>query len=166
MKIRSLSRLLVIVALGSLAPLGLAQKNQSVDDVRDAFLVSRPKSQPDQQKKPAGPVRPRPRQSGSSAAPLGLGYTVYHRDANGQPVRVSMAKEFNQDDAVRVVVESNVSGYLYIFHTENNGAPEMLFPDGRLNGGENRIAAHVPHEVPSSQEPDPRARWFVFNKDA
>jgi len=156
MKVRSLARLFVVIVLGSLPLPELAQKKPPADEVRDAFLVSRPKVQP-------GP-RPRPNQTKGATTPLGLGYTVYQRDASGQPVRVSMAKEFHKDDAVRVVVESNVSGYLYIFYTSDGGLPEMLFPDARLNGGDNRIAAHVPYEVPSSREPDPRLRWFVFDE--
>jgi hypothetical protein len=36
-----------------------------------------------------------------------------------------------------------------------------------LNGGNNEITAHVPYEVPSSKEPDPRNQWFTFdNKPA
>jgi len=154
MKVRTLSRLLVIAALGSLALAGLAQKKPPADDVRDAYLVSR--------KPKTGPASPRANRPKNLATPLGLGYTVFQRDASDQPRRVSMSKEFHKGDQVRVVVESNVSGYLYIFHTEDGKEPEMLFPDGRLNDGDNRIAAHVLQEIPSSREPNPALRWFVF----
>jgi hypothetical protein len=33
-------------------------------------------------------------------------------------------------------------------------------------GGDNRVTAHVPYEVPSRQEADPRFRWFYFDDKA
>jgi hypothetical protein len=41
----------------------------------------------------------------------------------------------------------------------------MLYPDARLSGGDNKISAHVPYEVPSSFETDPSRRWFVFDQN-
>ncbi len=94
--------------------------------------------------------------------PLGLGYTLYMRDANGDAVRVDPARAFHNGDRVRLSLEPNTDSYLYVFHTENNGEPEMIFPDARLGGGDNFIEAHVPTEIPSSQEEDERLRWFSF----
>ncbi len=64
-----------------------------------------------------------------------------------------------------MVIESNVDGYLYVFHTENDSATKLLFPDARLLAGANRIRAHVPYEAPSSREPEPKLRWFSFNEN-
>jgi hypothetical protein len=100
--------------------------------------------------------------SAAHAVPLGLGYTLYMRDANGDAVRVDPARAFHNGDRVRLSLEPNTDSYLYVFHTENNGEPEMIFPDARLNGGDNFIEAHVPTEIPSSQEEDERLRWFSF----
>ena len=93
---------------------------------------------------------------------IGLGYTLFMRGANGRSVRVEPTREFHNGDGVRISLEPNVDGYLYIFHTEGHGAPEMIYPDPRLDGGENWIEAHVPMEVPSSEESDERLRWFTF----
>lgn len=98
-----------------------------------------------------------------SSEPIGLGYTLYMRDRNGDAVRVDPDREFHAGDAIRISLETNVDGYLYVFHTENNGEPEMIFPDQRLDEGDNLIDAHVPTEIPSSQEQDERLRWFVFD---
>ena len=38
----------------------------------------------------------------------------------------------------------------------------MIFPDARLEGGENWIEAHVPIDVPSTVETDERLRWLQF----
>ena len=55
-----------------------------------------------------------------------------------------------------------MDGYLYVFHTEGNGEPQMIFPDSSLNSGRNSISSHVPYEVPSSLDPNPDLRWFTF----
>ena len=101
----------------------------------------------------------------SAAAPLaaiGLGYTLFMRDENGRAVRIEPGREFHNGDRIRISLEPNVDGYLYVFHTEGEGQPEMIFPDARLEGGENWIDAHVPIEVPSTIETDERLRWFQF----
>lgn len=100
------------------------------------------------------------------SAALGLGYTLFMRGANGRSIRVEPTREFHNGDSIRLALEPNVDGYLYVFHTENDGAPQMIFPDPRLDGGENWIEAHVPVEVPSSEETDERLRWFTFYGNA
>ena len=97
---------------------------------------------------------------------IGLGYTLFMRGASGRSVRVEPTREFHNGDRVRISLEPNVDGYLYVFHTEGEGAPEMIYPDPRLDGGENWIEAHVPMEVPSSEESDERLRWFTFYGNA
>lgn len=92
-----------------------------------------------------------------SPTAIGLGYTLYMRDASGYPMRVDPSREFRSGDSIRVALETNTDGYLYIFHTENNGEPQMLYPDVRLESGDNRIEAHVPYEIPWGND------WFKFD---
>jgi hypothetical protein len=92
---------------------------------------------------------------------LGLGYTLYKRDSMGNAVRVDPSQEFYAGDRIRLSLETNTDGYLYIFHTENNGEPELLYPDARLGKGNNRIEAHVPYEIPWN-EPGVE-NWFKFD---
>jgi hypothetical protein len=94
--------------------------------------------------------------------PLGLGYTFFTLGDNGLAVRTDSARQFRTGEAIRIALESNTDGYLYIFHTENDGEPAMLFPDTRLGGGNNFVRAHVPYEIPSSEEASEEMRWFVF----
>jgi hypothetical protein len=94
--------------------------------------------------------------------PLGLGYTFFTLGDNGLAVRTDSAREFRTGEAIRIALESNTDGYLYIFHTENDGEPAMLFPDTRLGGGANFVRAHVPYEIPSSEQATEETRWFVF----
>lgn len=158
MKSKILFCLLTLTLIANL-PL-LAQERDRDEETRNAFLISRKKASASKSSRPAARSRQRP------AGPLGLGYTLYQKDGSGKPVRVNLAQEFHNGDSVRLVIEANTDGYLYVFHAENDGEPKMIFPDARLNGGDNRIWIHVPYEVPSSQEPDPRFRWFYFNEKA
>jgi hypothetical protein len=96
-----------------------------------------------------------------SPTAIGLGYTLYMRDANGNAMRVDPSREFRAGDRIRLSLETNTDGYLYIFHTENNGEPQMLYPDVRLEKGGNRIEAHVPYEIPWN-EPGVE-NWFKFD---
>lgn len=92
---------------------------------------------------------------------IGIGYTLYMRDSTGNAVRVDPTQEFRAGDRIRLSLETNTDGYLYIFHTENGGVPQMLYPDVRLEKGDNRIEAHVPYEIPWN-EPGVE-NWFKFD---
>ena len=95
------------------------------------------------------------------AGSIGLGYSLYMRDDQGNAVRVDPSREFRAGDRIRLALETNTDGYLYIFHTENDGEPQMLYPDARLERGDNRIEAHVPYEIPWN-EPGVE-NWFKFD---
>jgi hypothetical protein len=92
---------------------------------------------------------------------IGLGYSLYMRDDQGNAIRVDPSREFRAGDRIRLALETNTDGYLYIFHTENDGEPQMLYPDVRLEKGDNRIEAHVPYEIPWN-EPGVE-NWFKFD---
>src|ERR1051325_5862098 len=99
----------------------------------------------------------------SASGPIGLGYTLFMRDANGDAVRVDPEREFRTGDRVRVSMETNTDGYLYIFNTTDNGDPVMIYPDAQLDEGGNYVEAHVPYEVPASTASEERLRWFTFD---
>lgn len=183
MRSRNFIILLAIVAFN----LGLLIVNaqEPDDDVRGAFLSSRPKTtnaNASRRRRPprntnsaattnanTGKTNTANANNSVSGAPvhaIGLGYTLFMRDPSGRSVRVEPGREFHNGDRVRISLEPNVDGYLYVFHTEDDGAPEMIYPDARLDAGENWIEAHVPLEVPSSEETDERLRWFTFYGDA
>jgi hypothetical protein len=94
---------------------------------------------------------------------IGMGYTLYQRDPTGDPVRVDPSTEFRKNDKIRLVFEPNIDGFLYVFYTENDNEPIMLFPDARLRNGNNAVLAHVPYEVPSHLESNESLRWFTFD---
>jgi hypothetical protein len=158
---------------------------QQDEDVRGAFIESRPKTT--NLNGPSRRHRRRPTNTNaagtasSSAAPnanantsvsrndvkrmqpaIGLGYTIFMRDASGRSIRVEPSREFRTGDRIRLALEPSVDGFLYIFDSEDGGSPKMIYPDPRLDGGDNWIEAHVPIEVPSSEESEDRLRWFEF----
>ena len=156
---------------------------QQDEEVRGAFLDSRPKTT--NPNAPPRSNRRRPANANVNASAgvkvktnantptkttgvkktevaIGLGYTMFMREAAGRSIRVDPAREFRTGDRIRLALEPSVDGYLYIFDSEDGGVPKMIYPDARLNGGDNWIEAHVPVEIPSSDEPDERLRWFEF----
>jgi Domain of unknown function (DUF4384) len=194
---------LLILGLAVFAELGFAHAlvQEQTDNVRGAFMTTRPKSG----EKPAGDrpekaVRRRPKtavasSTSSTAGPattstssasgsavthtktttatpkvrpqkIGIGLTLFMRDPNGLSVRVDPSREFRKNDRVRVLLETNVDGYLYIFNTTDDGQPTMIYPDPNLDDAGNYIQAHVPVEVPSSVAAEERLRWFRFDAQA
>jgi len=177
---------------------------QEQDDIRGAFLTTRPKEKPQNSgtttrpsrrspkkpvtpnkppvndsnggqsgsSRPSGPSKPSgPSTSSGSSKPvnaqrLGLGVTLFMRDSSGLAVRVDPEHVFQKGDRVRVLLETNADGYLYIFNTTNHGQPVMIYPDADLDEGGNYLQAHVPFEIPASNAPQERLRWFVFDENA
>lgn len=181
-------KLKLLIALFALSILfgGLIVSAQD-EDVRGAFIESRPKTTnlngPSRRhrRRPANTNANTGGTTSSNAAtnanansavnrndvkrmqpPIGLGYTVFMRDASGRSIRVEPSHEFRTGDRIRLALEPSVDGFLYIFDSEDGGAPKMIYPDPRLDGGDNWIEAHVPVEVPSSEEAEERLRWFEF----
>lgn len=94
--------------------------------------------------------------------PIALGYTLYLRDEKGEGIRVDPEKVFKSGDNLRLAFEPSIDGYLYIFYVENESTPILLYPDVKLDNGDNRCQAHVPLEIPSRTTKDPKNQWFSF----
>jgi hypothetical protein len=192
----------LVVALAGLAG-SQAPAMQDEDNVRGAFLTSRPKEKPAQSSQNSKPVRRRPRPApstgstvpkptpGSSTTPggsstgaptasdnkdsgtprmttqrIGLGVTLFTRDSNGLAIRVDPSHEFRNGESVRILLETNADGYLYIFNTTNNGPAVMIYPGPEIDEAGNYIQSHVPFEIPSSTAEEERLRWFRFDEVA
>lgn len=198
---------LSVIALGLVCfcavVIGIAAPLQDEDDVRGAFLTSRPKDKPATSgaaKKPsrrrpkqtAGPTNAvnsskpadkKPSQSSTSETPvtpstssastkpvnaprIGLGLTLFMRDSNGLAMRVDPDHVFHKGDRVRVLLETNTDGFLYIFNRTNDGPAVMIYPNADLDEAGNYVQAHVPFEIPTSQSAEERLRWFAFDETA
>jgi len=178
--------LLMLILVSGLAAAIVAGAQPQDEDVRGAFLESRPKTT--NLNGPSRRHRRRPANANTSASSnspsnsnaktanvntpanrnntrrsqtaIGLGYTMFMREPSGRGIRVEPTREFHNGDRIRLALEPNVDGYIYIFDSEDGGPPKMIYPDARLDGGDNWIEAHVPVEIPSSEETEERLRWF------
>lgn len=94
-----------------------------------------------------------------TARPLGLRYSLV-RVSPGSANEVDPNSVFHSGDMVRVKVEGNRDGYLYVIARGSSGTWKPLFPSPEINGGNNRIAAHRGLEVPSATQA------FTFDQQA
>lgn len=109
--------------------------------------------------KPASPAATKQKANGSgdnkasadfqpaNARRISLGYTLVMKRANDHVV-VDEAREFKFEDGIRVLLEPNTNGYLYIFQTQDGVPTQMLYPQATLNEGWNGIGAHTREYVP------------------
>jgi hypothetical protein len=91
--------------------------------------------------------------SHSSAAPLGLRYTVL-KLVNGRMTEVSTDSVFRAGDRIQVSLEANGSGYLYIVHQGSSGTWKPLFPSPEVEDGDNRVERGRVYVMP------PKARFY------
>ena len=192
---------LIVMVLGLVClctvVIGIAAPVTQDEDVRGAFLTSRPKDKSATSSSASKPSRRRPKQTAtnpgttvktvdkqtekpSSTGPttsslpskpvnaprIGMGLTLFMRDSNGLAVRTDPDHVFQKGDRVRVLLETNTDGYLYVFNTTNHGPATMIYPHADLDEGGNYIQAHVPFEIPASTAGEERLRWFAFDEVA
>ena len=187
--------LLAIVCAGAVMIGSAAPPPQDQDDVRGAFLTTRPKDKAPASESTSKPSRRRPKPAVSTdpgkkpekkperpsgptgsnkpsepvkpvnAPRIGLGMTLFTRDSNGLAVRVDPEHIFRKGDRVRVLLETNTDGYLYIFNQTNDGPVIMIYPSEELDEAGNYIKAHIPWEIPSGASAEERLRWLVFDEN-
>ena len=179
---RKIIYLSLLTALAGFGPLqAFAQQDE---DVRGAFLTTRPKAtgktsrttpttKPNRRRPKPKPVvsrddgTPNPVNPAKVNVPrMGLGLTLFMRDSNGLAVRTDPAHEFRKGDHVRFLIETNADGYLYVFNTTDGGQPVLIYPDPELDDAGNYFQAHVPFEIPSSVAAEERLRWLTFDEHA
>jgi hypothetical protein len=95
----------------------------------------------------------------SGPRPLGLKYSILKQDAPRRFRPVNVDSVFRSGDSIRVRVESNENGYLYILTRGSSGAWTVLFPKKEIRGGDNFIEAGEKHDLPSSEH-----RWTFDEK--
>lgn len=174
----------MLVLAGLMVTPLLAQQDE---DVRGAFMTTRPKATPNSNKPTTttrvSHRRPKPvdKKPGTddkkpevvkdtkqnptklNVPRIGLGLTLFMRDLNGLAVRTEPTREFRKGDHVRFLIETNADGFLYVFNTTDAGAPTMIYPDPEVDEAGNYFQAHVPFEIPSSMGAEERLRWFTFD---
>lgn len=163
-----------VISLIGLSLLGSQGVGQEVgqspaqqDAIRGGWLKSRsslssgPRPAPRTNPKPPAPVKPQepckktPAPGAASTRQqnaLGLGYTLFMIKQTGDAVRISPNHQFRAGERIRLLVEANRDGYIYIFSQENDEAPKLLFPNTAIAGGSNCVSAHQTFWLPEDGE--------------
>jgi hypothetical protein len=94
----------------------------------------------------------------ASAVPLGVRYSILKRQG-GQFGEVDPESTFRSGDAIRVSVEANDTGFLYIVMQGTSGNWRLLFPSPEIDSGNNRVVRNRRYEIPSRNA-------FVFDEQA
>jgi hypothetical protein len=88
-----------------------------------------------------------------------LKYWVELIQPNGQILRVSSARVFHSGEHVRLHFESNVDGRIVLVQMNANGTSQVLYPDPRINNGDNHIKAGSDMTVPAG------GAWFTLDNN-
>ncbi|MBL8219180.1 MAG: DUF4384 domain-containing protein [Bryobacterales bacterium] len=90
--------------------------------------------------------------------PLGIRYSLLKRVTDGW-MEVNADSTFQSGDAIRVQVEANEDGYLYIVARGSSGSWDVLFPNKDVRAGTNFIESGDAQILPS-----PKGLWRFDNK--
>lgn len=137
---------------------------------RELFYTPPPDSTP--QKPPSKKSLPaRPKQASNPPAtqttvpvvnvanvPLGLRYSVMKRDAASKFVEVDQDSTFRSGDRIRLTVDTNTTGYLYVVMQGSSGNWRLLFPSAEVENGNNRIEKGSSQQIPPGDKGQ-----FVFD---
>jgi hypothetical protein len=95
------------------------------------------------------------------AVPLGLRYSVLKRSLSGRFEEVDADATFRSGDRIRLQVDANTTGYLYVVMLGSSGNWRLLFPSSEVAGGSNRIEKGESRQIP----PGDRGQ-FVFDEQS
>ena len=97
----------------------------------------------------------------AEAVPLGMRYAVLKRDASGAFAEVDPESTFHSGDRIRLEVQSNSTGYLYVVAQGSSGAWQVLFPARQVDNGSNLV-----HRGETRQVPGGNQGQFAFDEQA
>jgi hypothetical protein len=151
------SLFLVILLSVSFLKSSVLSQTEKKFKARDLFLSSETQAAP---KEPG----PRPKNTGkepkaTTPVPLGLRYSLLKQVRNNQVEEVDPDTVFRSGDRIRLSVESNDGGYLYVVQHGSSGRWNLLFPSKETPGGKNTIEKGDRHELPLGDH------WFAFDKN-
>lgn len=93
--------------------------------------------------------RPRPVPKVQRTALLTLQWHLLKRASDTRRVEADPSKEFQTGDKLKLGITTNQNGYLYIINQTLDGDGVMLFPDLRINKGQNYVLKDTEYVVPS-----------------
>lgn len=93
--------------------------------------------------------RPQPVPRIQKTALLTLQWHVIKRVSDAKRVEADPSKEFQTGDRLKLAITTNQNGYLYIISQPQDKEGVMLFPDLRINKGQNYVLKDTEYVVPS-----------------
>lgn len=79
---------------------------------------------------------------------MGITYWVELVAKDGQKKRVTTDRVFRSGDRIKLHVQTNRDGYLYLVNTGSTGRSHMLFPHPGMGPGTNAVRASMDYEIP------------------
>jgi hypothetical protein len=89
---------------------------------------------------------------------LGLRYTMLKKTGD-ESAEVDAESVFHAGDRIRIAVETNDDGYLYVVNQGSSGTWKLLFPSPEIKNGDNHVQKRVRYEIPSGYT-------FTFDEQA
>jgi hypothetical protein len=106
-----------------------------------------------------------------TAKPLGLRYSILRNNGGDDYREVAPDTIFHSGDRIRVAVEVNDAGYLYIAMKGASGTWKILFPTAEVAGGNNRVESGQQYTIPSApgrfafdQQPGEEQLFIVLSR--
>lgn len=85
-----------------------------------------------------------------SSKPLALRYSVMKLSDDGRYQEVDAASTFRSGDRIRIALQVNDDGYLYVVHQGSSGVWKALFPSTEVDHGSNRVQPERTYDIPPS----------------
>ena len=123
----------------------------AVDSPAPPTAHKTPKAAPKPKPGPADhsvPVVPVAYKSRGPHPALGLRYAILKRTGDGQ-TEVAADTVFRAGNRIRLEIETNDDGYLYVVNRGSSGTWKVLFPSAEIKDGDNRIQHRARYEIPS-----------------
>lgn len=77
---------------------------------------------------------------------MGISYWIELVDGTGQTSRVTTANTFRSGDRIKLHIETNQNGYLYVMNIGSTGQSHFLFPNSGV--ANNYVTAWTPYQIP------------------
>lgn len=95
---------------------------------------------------------------------LTLEWRILKRNNDGSSLETNPISIFHTGDRLRLAIKANQNAYLYIIHHSEDQDGILIFPDSRINNGENYIKKDkeyiLPAYCPTPEFEDPNDCWW------
>ncbi|MBV8818441.1 MAG: DUF4384 domain-containing protein [Acidobacteriaceae bacterium] len=122
--------------------------SKSASDATQTATATKPPSSP-----PPAPSDATPTYQNAAYVPLGLKYSILKRQPDGDYTEVDPDENFVHGDRIRVRVETNDTGYLYVVNMQSSsGNWQVLYPSSDAGGmkGNNKVEKGHEYLIPKT----------------